>query len=421
MQQPSNTKYVLGVVLPENTLVEEIIDEQTRKPVFLISRSNEVKIGNEKLADDGTRYEPMDNSYIREGIIPLPFLSSLEDIQKYALPTLELHKKIMAYIHKYVDVDEPDRYIVAAYVIHTWVYDRYDKVPYLRFIGSPGSGKSRALRVLHGICYHSLLLTGNISDAGIFRSLELNSHGTMLFDEMNLYQSSRTSGIVKVLNAGTEKASNIARCEGTNYSPRLHGSFCPKVLSQNQLFTDPALESRLLSVHMRPTNREDIYDQLSSYDHQQEVIELQKHLLAFRINQFSNIDVFRKYPEMEIYPHRFRERYSPILRTLDIATVPDEIQNFIKKDHQAYSDAFAISSEGFVISALTEKIDQGVSQVYPGEIAALVSRYGQDLSAREVGSIFSVLGLKRLNRDYHGFPYSLKDVTTENLRRYSGF
>lgn len=415
-----NTKQVLGVVLPENTIVKEVLDDRTGSPFFLVSTKKGVERVEEWLSGDSTRYIPMDNEYISNSTIRLPVISKEEDIASFSLAIGDLHRRVMDHIHKYVDIHEADEYLVAAYVIHTWVFDRYDKVPYLRFIGVPGSGKSRMLRVLSGVCYHPIMLNGNISDAGIFRTLELNGHGTFLFDEMNLFHSSRTSGIVKVLNSGYEKDNSITRCEGISYSPRLFNAFGPKIIAQNQPFDDNALESRLLSIHMQSTSRQDISDQLSTGEYKKEVRDLQKLLLAFRFKHYFSIDTDRKYPELEKYSHRFRERYNPILRTLGLNSVPDEIIKLAEDDYQAYYDTFAFSPEGIVVAALSERIEQGTDQVYPGEIAAIVTRNGYEMSPRAVGQILRVLGVRGIKRNSRGIQFDLRGVSKDTLYKNSG-
>jgi len=276
------------------------------------------------------------------------------------------------------------------------------------------------LRVLSGICYHPILLNGNISDAGIFRTVELIGHGTFLFDEMNLSHSSRTSGIVQVLNSGYEKDNNISRCEGTSFSPRFFDPFGPKIIAQNQRFDDNALESRLLSIDMQSTSRQDISDQLSSGEYKKEVSDLQKLLLAFRFAHYFSVDTDQKYPELEKYSHRFRERYIPILRTLGLNSVPNEIIKLAEDDYQTSCDTFAFSPEGIVVAALSEKIDQGADQVYPIEIAAIVARNGFEMSPRAVGQTLRLLGIRSIKRNNRGIQFDLRGVCKDTLYRNSG-
>jgi len=69
-----------------------------------------------------------------------------------------IFNRICSYIRKYIDIDEDCISIAASFAMMTHVYDRFEKVPYLRFFGPHGSGKSRALAIMRSICYHSINL-----------------------------------------------------------------------------------------------------------------------------------------------------------------------------------------------------------------------------------------------------------------------
>ncbi len=411
----NKSEKVMGVVLPENTLVEEVINPATKEPYLLVSTDAGIQVCDEWISPSGVRYHPMDVDFIDQSRVSLPELDPIDHISNYDLIPSELHKEIRLFIRQYVDLDPLDEYLVAAYAMHTWVYDRFEKVPYLRFIGLPGTGKSRALRVLRSLCYRSMLLNANLSDAGVFRSVGRNDHGTLLFDEMNMQYSGKTSSIVKVLNGGYERGSNIVRCEGENYLPKYFDPFGPKIISHNQRFHDEALESRLLSIKMHATRRTDINEQLTSPDYFKQVHHLQRHLLSFRLRSFFKIDMVRRYAELDKYSPRTKELYIPILRSQFCDTVPSEIAELVQRHALALSDALALSPEGMVKTAIVQLVDQGKMRVYPGQISNMLSHDGFAVSSRMVGETMNLLGLRRLTRDSHGIPYDLTSIKREDL------
>ena len=59
-----------------------------------------------------------------------------------------LIEEIQSYIHRYVDVSPLFEKIASYYVLFTWVYDGFNELPYLRFRGDPGTGKTRCLQTV---------------------------------------------------------------------------------------------------------------------------------------------------------------------------------------------------------------------------------------------------------------------------------
>ena len=54
----------------------------------------------------------------------------------------ELFAEIRDFIHRYVDVSPLYEQIALYYVVLSWVYDRFNELPYLRLRGDPGSGNA---------------------------------------------------------------------------------------------------------------------------------------------------------------------------------------------------------------------------------------------------------------------------------------
>jgi len=65
----------------------------------------------------------------------------------------QLLAEIQSFIHRYVDVSSLFEKIASYYVLFSWVYDRFNELPYLRLRGDPGSGKTRVLLMVGSLCY----------------------------------------------------------------------------------------------------------------------------------------------------------------------------------------------------------------------------------------------------------------------------
>jgi hypothetical protein len=74
--------------------------------------------------------------------------------------TVRLLGEMSQFIRRYADLPADWLDVVCLYVLMTWVYDRFTAVPYLRFLGEPGTGKTRILQVSSAICYKAPSLAG---------------------------------------------------------------------------------------------------------------------------------------------------------------------------------------------------------------------------------------------------------------------
>ncbi len=115
--------------------------------------------------------------------------------------TLSLLQDIERFIKKYVDLSVSFCKFASYYILLSWIYDRFHTLPYLRFIGDTGCGKSRALDTVGGICYKATIVSGCVTPAPIYRMLR-RWNGTMILDEADLKNSDEYSEVVTILNCG---------------------------------------------------------------------------------------------------------------------------------------------------------------------------------------------------------------------------
>ena len=177
----------------------------------------------------------------------------------------------------HISIDAEQLRIVIAYVIYTWLADRFSQAPYLSIVGPLGSGKTQLLRFLNCCCRRPLLLS-DISVAGLYSSTD-SVGPTLLIDEADFGQDIRSRELLRLLRAG-HTADGVTFRQGKAYN-----LFGPKVICSRTPIPDVALASRTMEISMwrcteEPTMRLDPL-------HVKTLFELlQPQLLRFRLRNY---------------------------------------------------------------------------------------------------------------------------------------
>src|SRR3546814_613772 len=161
-------------------------------------------------------------------------------------------------------------------------------MPYLRFRGDVGTGKTRALTIIGSLCYKPFFASGASTVSPLFHTLDA-FRGTLVIDEADFRFSDEKAEIVKILNNGNVKGLPVLRTMQTDqreFNPRAFQVFGPKIVAARGSFEDRALESRFLTEEMgqrRP--RRDIPINLPDA-HREEALVLRNKLLLYRFRHW---------------------------------------------------------------------------------------------------------------------------------------
>ena len=228
-----------GAILPNNVLFEEV--QTSRAPQFSIQTQSGIEtVPYIELGE--VVYHPM---------VPAPWMLPPEPID-YGTPE-ELWKECYDFVYDHLDIMNEELYhVYVGWVIHTWVVERFDSVPYLHFFGERNTGKTRALDLLNLLCYRPML-SPSVSGAAVYYAMDYY-HPTLLLDEFEMYekQAERKAEVIGVLNAGYRRGQGVYRVgsvsEG-NPTLRRFSVFGPKALSSIEDLP-PALDSRCITFIM---------------------------------------------------------------------------------------------------------------------------------------------------------------------------
>jgi hypothetical protein len=262
--------------------------------------------------ESGLVYVPYDDELIGKGAVWLP-----ERAEEYE-DTLTLLHEIQEFIHDYVEIEAIYERLSSYYVLFTWVYDAFFNLPYLRALGDTGSGKTRLITTVGALCYKPCFMAGAITPAPIYRAIDIYG-GTLVLDEADFKDSEMYAEIVKILNVGFQRDYPVIRMqqELKGFKHRAFGVFCPKLIATRERFKDDALESRCITVVMRPCRRRDI-PILLSHEFAERAREIRNMLLMFR---FRNLAETR--PNLTLINETLEPRLNQVLVPL-ASIIPEQ-------------------------------------------------------------------------------------------------
>lgn len=295
-----------------NALCEQTYDPASEEVAFAVRIGGKQSCGLPfyDVSARGLRLVPLKSPLIEKGRLILPSRPEPHG------STAQVIADIGEFLDRYVVLPVDSRPFVPYYILFTWIYDRFATVPYLRFIGDLGVGKSRALEAVGSLCYHPFFGAGSASNAALFRAMEMFGKFTLVMDEVDFFSRNEAHWeLMTMFRQGFENKAGVLRAEksGDTYVPTDYSVFGPKVLAGRKNFPDPALESRCMRVYMQSGIRHDHVPVDLPRAFKSEVIQLQNKLLSWRLENF-----FKplQEPERLAVESRLMQVYSPLAKVV---------------------------------------------------------------------------------------------------------
>lgn len=123
--------------------------------------------------------------------------------------------------------------IVALWVAHTWVLDRFDSTPRLAILSAEKqSGKTRILEIAETLVREPQRAS-DVSAATLFRTIKAR-RPTLLIDETDvLFRNGNESAdaVRAAINAGYRRGNPVLRCVGHEFTPTPFDTFAPVALA----------------------------------------------------------------------------------------------------------------------------------------------------------------------------------------------
>ena len=373
-------------LLTDEYLYEMVYDRITNTTSFSGgSHLGEIKFLLDAVEWNGKKYQPLPPDYnlVEKGVILFPSLPMPYESEE------EILKEIQTFIHKYLDISEVFEQIATYYVLFTWMYDRFNEVPYLRAIGDFGSGKSRFLQAIGSLCYKPVFTGGATTPSPIFRIIN-EVKGTLIIDEADFRFSDMTSEIVKILNTGYQKGMAVLRSEGKGtFEVKAYDVYCPKIVATRETFSDKALESRFLVEEMGSGKLRSDVPRTLDENFYFEAEQIRNKLLMWRLkNYFRPLEKRTEVIE-GIHP-RLNQIVIPLLTIIKDEAIRNHLKTFIIKYNDDLVADRRLSWESDIVFAilkleyLTNAKEVTVKQI-TDEVNKEIDVADETLQARKVG------------------------------------
>ncbi len=337
-------------VLPDGRMIELIYDPDLRQTALAVGGAGiETRVESGLTLDDGQRLQPYSpgNNLIASGCIL--FASAVGPFQDKAT----LLEAVQAFLNRYVDLSPAFERVAAHYVLLTWVHDAFSELPYLRFRGDYGTGKTRALLAIGALCYKPFFASGASTVSPIFHVLDAFG-ATLVLDEADFRFSDATAPLTKILNNGHMAGLPVLRTMTNRHkelNPRAFKVFGPKLVGMRHSFADRALESRFLTEEtgLRPL-RLDIPIQLPACLHA-EAQALRNQLLAWRFaaRHTQQSDPTRAARGVE---PRLNQTALSLLSVMDDPEARAEVHAALQREQDRLQEDRAATYEGLMTTTL---------------------------------------------------------------------
>ncbi len=390
-----------------DTIYEQIYNCETKETCYQSWNEDEQKLENFDTIIIGNReYSPIRDELLEKNAIILP-TGAIEYGEED-----DLDREIADFIKEWLDISEEHLQKAVWYVRLSWIVDKLQTIPYLRALGDYGTGKTRYLDVLGGICYKPMFIGGAVKAAPIYRIIDL-WRGTAIFDEFTLTKSDETEGIIQILNNGYERGKAVLRCDTNNVEKiRAFDPFGAKILAGRTQFTDKALESRCITEIMASTPRTEIPSFLTPKYYEQRCI-LQNKLLMYKFKKLKTIKLEKSIGiDLGFILPRIKQSLLPF--TVLFQDNPKKLAQFIK-DAEEYNTKIieenANSFDGAIVNAYLQLKCNSEPYILAKDVADFMMRENQfkDVDSRLVGRHLKALGFHSKPKKWEG--RTIREIT----------
>lgn len=340
---------------------------------------------------DNVRYEPKQD---------LPFLYPTPDVFYY-FQTDKDEAKLLAdvekFIRQYLELPDESGYLVLAlWVLHTYLIDKFSCTPIIYFYGILESGKTRAGEVLFQIAYKGEFETSP-TEAVLFRSSEYFK-GSLILDELKIWGVDGDKEVARLIKSRYKRGVKVARVDLNRKGEdqiEYFDPFAPIVICTDQSMPTE-LQSRSLLFIMQKNTSPDVESKID----QVKAEELRDRLTAFRAR---NLNKDLPNPE-KIARRRLQEIIEPLHQTLMLVDPSREIdlKNYVKSTKEMREAEERLSLQGEIIKPIIDSFYDGKLPIEKGmfklkDVTKVINQQrseNEHLKDRTISRMLKQLGLQ---------------------------
>jgi hypothetical protein len=298
-----------------------------------------------------------------------------------------------------VSLSEDAVALSASYVLLSWVYDAFNELPYLRFRGDYGTGKTRALIAVGSLCYKAFFASGASTVSPIFHILDAFK-GTLVFDEADFRFSDEKAELVKIFNNGNVSGFPVLRTQVTpskEFDPRAFAIFGPKIVAMRGTYQDRALESRFLTVEMQLGHGGNVPINLPDAQ-KSEALALRNKLLAYRFRNRLSMSLDPALADPAFEP-RLNQILLPLLSVAPSAELRRTIRRYASTLQAGVVAERSETAEGQILSFISRvlaeerRLPLSLSEIAKWLTETHGPEYERPISNRWIGSMLRRLGV----------------------------
>jgi len=171
----------------------------------------------------------------------------------------ELLKQVTSFIKNYVEMPSDSHYLILAlWVLHTYMIDKFSSTPLLYFYGVKETGKSRAGEVLRELAFMCERLTSP-TEATLFRGADYFKT-SLVIDEVKLWGPQGNHDVARLINSRYKRGIKVPRVNTNKQGEdqvEYYDVFAPLVICTTESIPD-TIESRCIVFLMQRNSRVEV-------------------------------------------------------------------------------------------------------------------------------------------------------------------
>lgn len=293
----------------------------------------------------------------------------------------EVSRKISDQFTKYIDFGDNNGAAVfcTLYALLTYFFVIFDSIPYLKFEGMKGSGKSKAGTIFYFIGFNAVMAV-SMTAASIFRIVQ-EERSTLIMDETENFRgdSDKFQEIMPILNSGWQRTGNAPRVEGNSGNRKTvnYSTYSPKIFCS----INPVLETlrdRSYVITLIKT-LDEIRANASVREKDPAWSEIRSDLYILLFEYYSEV---QELAESEKIGNDLRlmgrdwDKAKPLIAMAQFISkyagsegedIRNDLMDFLKQQQEEEQEVAENSIEATIIHVLEERIHEGLEAIIPGK------------------------------------------------------